>query len=344
MLVSGDRVRTAVERLRQDVALWTDVLAQDLAERLSAVAWDRARVVGWLLAGLDELLARPPPERPADGAHARVHERADQPFEAWVVACRALLAGRAVVFSWDPPAEGPARTLLEQLAERLPSLLTLAGAGPAPEDDPAFIGPARAAERVAFVRARADRELAAYVLARACLRRSGRDPRAVRLAWVEGDPARLTRYLRRLFVETLIGPPDDPTVFSGPVDPATRDAYLACIDAWSQAEGVQTLVPGALLARAGDPRTYLAPALFAAPAEALDRPRAGPMLVLVSADAGQVQAAMARARRRGTDVLVVLGGALGPDDHGLLGPRVTPVLGALLTDRLPPGLPEPRPV
>ena len=76
-------------------------------------------------------------------------------------------------------------------------------------DNPTFwpvVGPKPAAPRVAAVEANADRELAAYVLARAGLRRTGADPRNVKFAYVVGLDDRLQRHLSRLWVGTTLGP------------------------------------------------------------------------------------------------------------------------------------------
>ena len=166
----------------------------------------------------------------------------------------------------------------------------------------------------------------------------------MRVAWVAGPLDRLERHLRRLFVETLVGPPEDPTVFSGPVDATARDAYLEALAAWEAAPGVVTWVRGGILVRAGDPGIYLAPALFRAEPEHLRLPRAGPMLAVVPAGASDCRSAALAALGEGRDVLVIVGGSTAPSDVDLPVEGVTRVLGAVLADRLPPGLPEPRPV
>ncbi|RMG96846.1 MAG: hypothetical protein D6705_10175 [Deltaproteobacteria bacterium] len=342
-------VLRAVEILRHDATLHADALAGELASRLDCVAWDRAHVIGTMLGRLDDCLARARAgfSRAPRAQTVHVHERFVQPLDALPLVADGLLRGERVRCSWDPGVEGASVVLLEQLAERADGRLALLGPGTVAANEipgTPWVGPVPARERVAFVESRADPELSAYVLARACLRRSGRDPRAVRLAWVATGLDRLERHLRRLFTETLFGPPDDPTVFAGPVDAGTRDAYLEAVERWTAMPGVETIVPGGLLERAGDRRIYLAPALFRAGPDHAVSTRVGPMLVLVAAPEEICRAKAVQALSDGRDVLHVVGGATTPDRAGLPDERVTRVLGALLSDRLPPGLPEPRPV
>jgi hypothetical protein len=198
-------------------------------------------------------------------------------------------------------------------------------------------------ERVALVQADADRELAAYVLARACLRRTGFDPRVVHRVLVVGPAERLERTLRRLWVGARMGPVDDQQAFAGPVNEDRAERYLAVEAAWCAAEGVQSLCAGGRLQKAGDARLcFIAPALLRAPLETanpLPNPL-GPMLILhpiteaAEADAQleHLSSAGQGRLRFGSKPRQI---TLRSDDRQLHG--------ALLVERLPPGLPEPRP-
>jgi acyl-CoA reductase-like NAD-dependent aldehyde dehydrogenase len=191
---------------------------------------------------------------------------------------------------------------------------------------------------VAVVEATADRELAAYVLARAGLRRTGADPRNVKFAYVVGLDDRWRRHLSRLWVGTTIGPPDDPASFTGPVDDALRQEFLAAQAAWSEHPDVEVVCPGGELQRADDPSHYLAPALFATDWPAPELPVAGPMLVLVRCNENQARAGAEAAAREDAQII-----AIGARMGRYLG-DVRYIRGALLVERLPPGLPKPRPV
>ena len=225
-------------------------------------------------------------------------------------------------------------------------------------------------DRVALVQADADRELAAYVLARACLRRTGHDPRVVHRVIVVGPTERLERSLRRLWVGARMGPVDDERAFAGPVDDARAAAFLAAEAEWRAHPGITTICPGGRLERADSPgHVFLAPALFRGPtidddafAPLADEPElVGPMLVVypvvaattgtIGSQAGvQATPAVDEVERRAEALL----DALAPRGHGHLRFGVKPrevvlrhddrqIDGALLVERLAPGLPEPRP-
>jgi acyl-CoA reductase-like NAD-dependent aldehyde dehydrogenase len=192
--------------------------------------------------------------------------------------------------------------------------------------------------RIAVIEVDADRELAAYVLARTSLRRTGTDPRATKRAYVVGTVDRLQRHLQRLWLGANLGPAADSDSFAGPVDAATRDAFLEACTAWRDHEGVDTWVPGGPLERTGDTGIYLAPALVSCSWPPPDLPTTGPILVVVRCGPDQARAA---ADQVGTQAgqIVQFGGR----PHTYAG-HVRLIRGALLVERLPPGLPEPRPV
>jgi hypothetical protein len=94
-----------------------------------------------------------------------------------------------------------------------------------------------------------------------------------------------------------------------------------------------------VLERTGDAARYLAPALFHVPWPPPELPLVGPMVVVVACEGEeQLRAAMERIRDEHAQV-VQIGGRPGR----IAGP-VRHVRGALLVERLPPGMPEPRPV
>jgi hypothetical protein len=209
-------------------------------------------------------------------------------------------------------------------------------------------------DRVALIQADADRELAAYVLARACLRRTGFDPRVVHRVLVVGPADRLERNLRRLWVGATMGPVDDERAFAGPVDEPRAAQFLAAHAAWRAREGITTICPGGRLERADAPGLpFLAPALFRSPtitddsqleASLADEPALiGPLLV--------IQPVAGEAAERRAELLL---DRLADPGRGRLRFGVKPrdvvlhrddrqIHGALLVERLPPGLPEPRP-
>src|SRR5690606_26025505 len=123
--------------------------------------------------------------------------------------------------------------------------------------------------------------------ARACLRRTGFDPRVVHRVIVVGPADRLERNLRRLWVGAHMGPIDDDRAFAGPVTEQRAIEFLAAEAAWREREGVITICPGGRLQRADAPGLpFLAPAVVRAPAitdDALpdnEPAPVGPMLIV----------------------------------------------------------------
>lgn len=344
------------------VALHADALARSLEREHGLVAWDREQIIGLLQRRLAKL--REQRFRELGGPNVRVIERRRQPLESIDLAWRHLRRGRRVRVEHEPGACTAALDLLRLVSRVLRDAVkadVLDVASPAWEqgdaepsasssafriamehpDDPMFwpiVGPRRSSARVAVVEATADRELAAYVLARASLRRTGVDPRNVKLAYVMGLDDRLRRHLQRLWVGATMGPAGDPGSFTGPVEASVRAGFLSAHEAWSAYDGVEVLCPGSELERAADPQHYLAPALYVVDWPVPDLPRVGPMLVLVRCDDAQALAGAEAAAREGGEI-IVLGGQKNryPGDVRL-------IRGALLVERLPPGLPEPRPV
>jgi hypothetical protein len=148
-----------------------------------------------------------------------------------------------------------------------------------------------------------------------------------------------------------MGPASAPDSFAGPVDTACRDAFLEAHAAWSKHPETEVLCGGGLLERAGDSRIYLAPSSFAVSWPVPDLPVAGPMLVVVRCTSEQARAGAESALREHGQVVAIgvrsgtYDGAVAPQadvDHSRRAVRY--IRGALLVERLPPGLPEPRPV
>jgi hypothetical protein len=352
--------RTLGFELREVLAIHADAIAGALAKQLELVAWDREQLVGQVQAQLFAL--RGERFREIGGPPVRIVERRRQPLESVELVWRYLRQGRPVRLEHEPGACTAALDLLRTVSHALgPGVLTIADepwSAPPPRpssgstsrmsraalevtDDPSswpVVGVYDPGPRIALVEAPADRELAAYVLARACLRRTGHDPRAVKRAYVVGAVDRLQRHLQRLWVGANMGPASDPDSFAGPVDEAGRDAFVEAIARWERHEGVTVWAPGAVLERAEDRGIYLAPALFAAEWPIPDLPLDGPLLVVVRCTVDQARAAAENAARQGGQAIQVGGRARTyPGD-------VRVIRGALLVERLPPGLPEPRPV
>lgn len=339
----------AAARARQTALLGllaarADAIGDALARSHGLVAWERQKLVGRLQRGLWALRERR--FHRLGGPPARVCERREQPLEGLLLVSTLLRQGRRVHLEAEAGASDVAAGLLIELRDELPDLaaeaLTIARPLEAPPADVAgweLAGVAPARPRVAGIHPEADPEVAAYTLAIAGLRRGGADPRRVVRALVAGPTERLERHLHRLWVEAAIGPPEDPEVFAGPVEPALAAAYAASLAAWSAVPGTRLLCPGGQLERPGDPRTYLAPAIVRAPAGEPTPATAGPLLVLQACEPAALDAALAACRARGEEIL-----ALGPEPWRQ---RVTPgpqaPLQPLAPGRLPPGLPEPRP-
>ncbi|MCA9694975.1 MAG: aldehyde dehydrogenase family protein [Nannocystaceae bacterium] len=331
--------------LLEQLALQTDAIADRLASGLGLVAWDRERVIGGVQRALWALHDGPRPE--LVGGRARVIERAAQPLESLPLVWEQLLRGRVVSLSLEPSASAAVRELLASEVAAFAGALILdplEGSG-----DP-LVGVRPARSRVAIVLDDTDRELAAYILARVALRRSGADPRAVKRVFVSGGAAHLLRHLERLWVGAIAGPPDDADAFMGPVDADAAGKHLAALDGWAASPGVRVICPGGQLHRGGDRRRYLAPALLevawpvADPALALDPDEwwPGPALfVHALASAAAIDVALSEA-----DIPVERRLVIGPRRRRTRGadderPRTQ---GALMIERVPPGLPPPRPV
>ncbi len=348
MSVRPERLAAASRLLQNDLlealALASDAIADDLATRLNMVAWEREEQIGMAQRRLLELR-----ERRFDhhgGEPVRVRELASQPLEALELAWRWLRQGSRVHVESEADACLAVHLILSEVSELLGhEALTSSAPGELDHEHREWrsIGVRPRLPRVALVQADADRELAAYVLARACLRRTGFDPRVVHRVLVVGPTDRLERNLRRLWVGTRMGPVDDEEAFAGPVDERRAERFLDVDAVWQAAEGVKVLCAGGRLQRAGSERLcFLAPALLRAPIEAtvgLPEP-VGPMLILHPiADPSLAEAELERLTKSGEGRLRF---GSKPRHIELRGDdRV--FHGALLAERLPPGLPEPRP-
>jgi hypothetical protein len=352
--------RALGRELSELVAIHADAIAGALARQLELVAWDREQLVGQLQTQLYAL--RDERFRELGGSPVRIVERRRQPLESIELIWRHLRQGRRVRLEHEPGACTAAADLLRGMRHALgPGVLDIAevpwdDAPPRPAsgstsrmaraalevtDDPSswpVVGVYDPGPRIALVEARADRELAAYVLARTGLRRTGTDPRAVKRAYVIGAVDRLQRHLQRLWVGATMGPASDPESFAGPVDVALRDSFLEAVARWEAHDGVTVWAPGGGLERAGDSGIYLAPALFATDWPAPDLPLEGPMLVVVRCTVDEARAAAENAARQSGHAIQI-----GGRDRTYPG-DVRVIRGALLVERLPPGLPEPRPV
>lgn len=332
------------------LALASDGIADDLAERLKMVAWEREEQIGAAQRRLLELRERR--FHRYGGEPVRVRELREQPLEAFELAWRALRRGRRVHVESEADACPAVYRILREMAELLAVGLTVSPPGvfDHPQADWPLIGVRPRQDRVALVQPDGDPELAAYVLARACLRRTGFDPRVVHRVITVDVGDRFERNLRRLWVGARMGPVDDDRAFAGPVDEERAAAFLSSEAAWRAREGITTICPGGRLERADAPgQAFLAPALFrAAPlteeARPTDEPAiVGPMLLIYPVTG-------ADAESRGEALLE----HFAPRGHGCLRFGVKPrdvalhhddrqIHGALLVERLPPGLPEPRP-
>ncbi|PRQ08506.1 hypothetical protein [Enhygromyxa salina] len=343
--------RALGHELLEAVALAADSLAEDLAERLGMVAWEREDQIGTAQRRL--LALRERRFHRYGGEPALVRELREQPLEALELAWRALRRGRRVHVESEPDACPGVSRILQEMADLLgEALLSVSPPGVLDHEHASWqqIGVRQRLERVALIQRDADHELAAYVLARACLRRTGFDPRVVHRVIVVGPSERLERNLRRLWVGTQMGPVDDEHAFAGPVDEPRSHQFLVDDAAWQARDRVTTICPGGRLRRANAPGlAFLAPALFRVriPDDQLptdEPPLHGPILVIYPV--GNDPTAETRAER--------LLQHFAPRGHGHLRFGSKPrdltlrrsdrqVHGALLVERLPPGLPEPRP-
>ncbi|MEM7158803.1 MAG: hypothetical protein AAF799_38530 [Myxococcota bacterium] len=324
--------------LSELITLYADALADSLAKQLELVAWDREQLVGQIQSRVVDLNRSRPAPRP--GPAVRVIERRGQPLESIESVWSWLRRGRTVLLQREPDACTGALDLLRNLETAFaPGVLTiedeLSASLPEGHTEGGVPKPQR---RVAVIDSDADRELAAYVLARTGLRRSGVDPRGVKVAYVAGDLELLQRHLRRLWVGVTVGPANDPESFAGPVTPVVRDRFLDAYAQWKAHADVEAWCPGGLLERMGDPRGYLAPALFHTSWPLPDLPLVGPMIVVVGCDEQSLREGVRNTQSDGGQV-VQIGGR-----PGAVNRPVRHVRGALLVERLPPGLPDPRPV
>jgi hypothetical protein len=332
------------------IALASDGIADDLGERLGMVAWEREEQIGTAQRRLLELRERR--FHRYGGEPVRVRELREQPLEAFELAWRALRRGRRVHVESEADACPAVFRILREMAELLGDGLTVSPPGTLDHEraDWALIGVRPRQDRVALIQSDADPELAAYVLARACLRRTGFDPRVVHRVIAVGPSDRFERNLRRLWVGARMGPIDDDRAFAGPVAEQHAVAFSTAEAAWRVREGLETICPGGRLERADAPgQVFLAPALLRSAmivddVRPTDEPAVvGPMLVIYPI-AGEA------ADQRGEALL----DHFAPRGHGHLRFGVKPrnvvlrredrqIHGALLVERLPPGLPEPRP-
>lgn len=352
-MVSAPSIAAAARELsvglERALALRSDAIAEDL-EALGLVEWDREQVIGgaqWALAAL-----RSERFRAREGPPILVTERRFQPLESLPAVWRALLSGREVSLRVEPEGSPAVPRLLGPLAESLQELLgapvlRIAGQGPLHEGARDG-GVAVARSRIGLIQADADPELAAYVLAQACLRRCGTRPRAVHWAVVSSERGQphptLERHLRRLWLGVRLGDVHDENVFAGPVDDVTAQAFDRA-HAWLAEHAATTgiVAGGELLS---DSTTLLGPALFRVEAEGegseaiaakLDELR-GPILVLdyLPHDAAEARFAELSRGRGAVRIGVAPRGRNLPKDHAQYS-------GAVLVERLAPGLPGPRP-
>lgn len=330
--------RRAYAAFAERLALRADAMSQALLDELRLVGWDREQLIGAMQERLGAMTRAASARHEAPQPGARVLELRAQPLEAIEATWRCLLRGTPVVFAAEPGACSAAGELLAELAALLPTgALVLV-------DREAFaahawpqMGVAKARPRIAVIDAAADRELAAYTLARTCLRRGGVDPRRVAVAYVVGPTDLLQRHLHRLWVGAQLGPADDPESFAGPVDAATREAFMAAQATWRADARVQTWCEGGLLEGARDDEPLLAPAAFACDWPLPEHALVGPMCCVVRCSEAQADLAIREAAASRTAIVSVGGRSLDVPD-------TKHIRGAVLVERLPPGLPEPRPV
>jgi hypothetical protein len=350
--------------LLEQIARGSDELADDLATRLDMVAWEREEQIGSAQRRLLELDGAVERELAGSSAPCLVRELREQPLEALDLAWRALRQGRRVHVESEAGACPGVFRILGELAERFPAgAVSLTPPGTIEHEHTSWkrIGVEPRHGRIALVQADADRELAAYVLARACLRRTGFDPRVVHRVIVVGPSERLERNLRRLWVGARMGPVDDEHAFAGPVDSARAERFAAAERAWRGLASVVTICPGGELehaerlgrSAAGLAHSFLAPALLRAPPVRGDElpegepDTCGPMLVVYPVLPNTPGEAAAATGERLLEHFA--GRELGRLRFGnkprelTLRPIDRQLHGALLVERLPPGLPEPRP-
>lgn len=160
----------------------------------------------------------------------------------------------------------------------------------------------------------------------------------MRFAVVVGPTDLLKRHLVRLWVGAQLGPADDPDSFAGPVDAPTRDAFVGAQAAWTADPRVEVWCAGGELEHTAAGGPLLAPAAFAVDAPIPELPMAGPMCCIVRASEADGLAIIRAEDARGAAIVQIGGRPL----SGLR--ELRHLRGAVLVERLPPGLPEPRPV
>ena len=321
--------------LAEQLALRSDALADDLRTRYQLVSWDREQVIGRAQQRTRALARRKVGSRP--GEAVIVYERPSQPLESLDMVWLWLKRGRQVRLSYGADACAPYLDLMRGLAGQLPVGALTVDTAPVEAMPKAAVGVREAGPRIALIDRDADRELAAYVLARTCLRRSGFGPRSVRRALLVGPVDLLRRHLGRLWVGAQLGPADDPASFAGPVTAEQCKAYLRACEAWTSHGDVDVWSEGGHLERTDDhARVYVAPAAFGVTGQIPALPLVGPMLVVASVEPDQAEQVLAHNAALGGDAIAIGG----PPRNDV----VRHVRGALLVERLPPGLPEPRPV
>src|SRR5690606_34201565 len=269
-------------------------------------------------------------------------ERRAQPLEALPRAISFLRRGRPVVVRLERGALCATVELLRTWGAMIGPALAVCDADavtPAYSEGWEQVGVEIAAPRIGLVDADADDEVAAYLLARSCLRRTGFDPRAVHRVIVAGHRPRLERHLRRLWLGVKMGPPEDAAAFAGPVSEEQARRFHAACEAWSDWPGVEVLCPGAQLERpdARADRHYVAPALLRIEsADTLDGPPAlvGPMLLLEVVDPEDAERRLAAlGPRQGRALWLRFGQSR---ERATLGRDDRQIEGALLIERLPP--------
>jgi hypothetical protein len=335
--------------LRDALALRSEELSTELAERHFVVPWDRQRLIGQVQQALWSLSEERFALATSEGV--RVIERAAQPYECIEAAWRALRHGQRVFVDREGEACLGGVELLRAMGEVLGyGVLRVAEAPGMMEEELSTweeVGVDPAPRRVIAVDADADPELAAYVVARAALRRTGFDPRCVHRVLVAGEQGRFERHLRRLFVGVRIGDPQDTDAFAGPVRPEQAEAFESDLADWREGSGIAELCPGGRLeaGHGASEQVFLAPALFVADGEELRGPQRdprGPTLILQRVAPDDLESLLRQ----------TLDAVPGPSAWIWISeskPRIEAaekdrwISGALEVARLPPGLPLPRP-